>query len=538
MGTRHRAVTLLATAALAAATLVAPGPPAHAAVPVDTPTIWTMAGTPDGSRIFVGAVESGVLVVDAGATSARPVAGIGRAVGVRLGEDGRTLWVGLPNDRQIAAVDATTLAVTARYDVGAQICPGDVAPTGPFVAFAFDCLHYSDQTLPPTPTGVGVLDTRTGAVSLSPPEWSWIQPIVATSPALPGRVFATDYLVHTVSLRMLDVSDGTVRSVADRKLGMANPADLAVSPDGSQVALTGVGVGGIQTFTTTDLSPVLLYPTTCSSRSVAWSADSGHLVTMCNGEDYKVALFARGTPTPLRTADVVGEPERIPVQRGMVFDPDAARVTIGSQGIWSPGGRYVDRIGLRPAAASVTGPPRGYATRSATFTARLLLGGVPAPAGTSVQVYREQPYDSTLLGTFTTDATGAVSFSDAAPHSGTWTYRAHFPGDESYARVDGTATFQADKLPTALAVAFQPVKKKRGSVYGMVAVTLGPTVGHRYVTVTATTAAGTQYVTSGSVPDGAPLTASYTVTGPTTFTATYDGNDWQQAATATTTAAP
>lgn len=538
MGTRHRTSTLLTAAVLAAATLVAPGPPAHAAVPVDAPTIWTMAGTPDGSRVFVGAVESGVLVVDAGATSARRVDGLGRAVGVRMAQDNRTLWVGLPNDRQIAAVDTTTLAVTARYDVGADICPGDVAPTGPYVAFAFDCLHYSDQTLPPTPTGVGVLDTRTGAVSLSPPEWSWHQPIIATSPGLPGRVFATDYLVHTVSLTMLDVSDGTVRWVAGRKLGMANPADLAVSPDGSQVALTGVDVGGIQTFTTSDLSPVLLYPTTCSSWSVAWSADSSHLVTVCNGQDYKVALFARGTPTPLRTADFVGEPERTPVQRGLVLDADAGRVTIGSQGLWAPAGRYVDRIGLRPAAATVTGPARGYTTRSATFTAQVLLGGAPAPAGTAVQVYREQPYDSTLLGTFTTDAGGSVSFSDATPRSGTWTYRAHFPGDESYARADGTATFQADKLPTTLAVAFQPVKKKRGSTYGTVAVTLGPTVGHRYVTVTVTTSAGTQFLTSGSVPDGAPLTATYTVTGPSTFTASYDGNDWQEAATASTTAAP
>jgi hypothetical protein len=38
-------------------------------------------------------------------------------MGIRMSEDGRTVWVGLPNDRQIAAVDAATLAVTARYPV-------------------------------------------------------------------------------------------------------------------------------------------------------------------------------------------------------------------------------------------------------------------------------------------------------------------------------------------------------------------------------------------------------------------------------------
>jgi hypothetical protein len=113
--------------------------------------------------------------------------------------------------------------VIARFPVGGDICPGDVAPTGRFVAFGFTCFMYSDETLPPTPTGIGVLDTVTGAVqcSLGP----IYEPIVATSPGLPGRVLWTDYGVHEVNLGLLDVSTGTPRFLTTRKLGEINPGD-------------------------------------------------------------------------------------------------------------------------------------------------------------------------------------------------------------------------------------------------------------------------------------------------------------------------
>jgi hypothetical protein len=526
---------MLALPFAVAATLVASALPAGAAVEVPAAAIWTMAGTPDGSRVFVGAVEAGLLVVDSSGTNVSRVAGIGRTVGIRMGEDGRTLWVGLPNDRQIAAVDATTLTVTARYNVGSDICPGDVSQTGRFVAFGFSCFIYSDEFLPPTPTGIGVLDTQTGTV-----RWTVgpiYQPIVATSPGLPGRVLWTDYGVHEVSLGLLDVSSGTPQSIATRKLGMINPGDLAVSPDGREVAVTGVGGGGIHTFTTTDLSPILTYATTCASRSVGWSADSSQLATMCNGQDYKVALFARGNPNAVRTAGLAGGPERTPVNRGMVLSADAGRATIGTRDMWQPR-MFVDRIGLRPAAATVSGPSTGYATQPATFTARLLLDGTPAPTGTAMLAYREQPFNSTLLGTYLTDASGSVTFTDAPPSSGSWSYRVHFPGNDDYARTDGAFALQVERLPTSLSIAYQTGKKRRGTMYGSVVVTLGPTVGHRLVTVTATTASGTQPVTSQSAPTNAPLVVPYPINTPTTFTVTYDGNSWQQPATATISASP
>jgi hypothetical protein len=270
---------------------------------------------------------------------------------------------------------------------------------------------------------------------------------------------------------------------------------------------------------------------------VGWTADSRQLATMCNGQHYTVVLFERGNPSPVRTAGLVGEPECTPVQRGMVVAPDGGRATIGTQGSFESR-RFIDRVGLRPSAVTLTGPSSAYATRPATFTARLLPGGAPAPAGTPVLAYREQPYTSTLIGTYYTDTNGAVTFTDAPPSRGTWSYRAHFPGNEDHAWTDGVYNLRVDALPTALSIAYQPGKKRHGTMYGSVAVTLGPTVGHRYVTVTATTSSGTQQVTASSVPSDAPLVISYPINAPTTFTATYDGSSWQQPATATTTASP
>jgi hypothetical protein len=199
---------------------------------------------------------------------------------------------------------------------------------------------------------------------------------------------------------------------------------------------------------------------------------------------------------------------------------------------------YVDRIGLRPATATLTGPANGYATRPVSFTGQLLLNGAPAPAGTTVLAYREQPFNSTLLGPLATDASGRVAFTDAPPSGGTWTYRLHFPGNDDHARTDATLTLQADRLPTTLSITYTAGKRRHGTTYGSVTVTLGPTVGNRLVTVTATTAGATTTVTAQSVPPDGPLIVSYPISTPTTFAVTYDGNSWQQPATASVTVTP
>jgi hypothetical protein len=61
-----------------------------------------------------------------------------------------------------------------------------------------------------------------------------------------------------------------------------------VSPDGSEVAVTGVDARGIETFATADLSPVFTYPTTCASRSVAWSA--ARMSTMVEADDRTITM--------------------------------------------------------------------------------------------------------------------------------------------------------------------------------------------------------------------------------------------------------
>ncbi|HZM77590.1 MAG TPA: hypothetical protein VFC19_17875 [Candidatus Limnocylindrales bacterium] len=518
-----------------ASTLVASASPAHAAVEVPAVAIWTMVGTPDGNRIFVSAVERGLIAVDADDTVTQ-VPGIGRSIGIRIGEDGRTLWVGLPYDRQIAAVDSVTLAVTARYPVGADICPGDVVQTGRYVVFGYSCFSYSEETLPPTPNGIGVLDTQTGAIQRDDGPW---RPIMSTSPALPGRVLWAQCCMHEVNLQLLDVTGGTPQHLGARKLGMMNPDGIAVSPDGSQVAVTGVGGRGIETFTTTpDLTPVLNYETTCATRSVAWSADGQQVATMCNGLDYMVAVFARGNPQPIKTSSVAGAPERVPTLSGLVLAGDASRATIGTYALWDSR-RFIDRVGLRPSSASVSGPSTGYATRPTTFTARLLLGSAPAPAGTTLFAYREDSVNSTLIGTYVTDASGSISFTDAAPWSAAWTYRVHFQGNDDFIRTDGRFTLQVERLPTSLSIAYQPGKTRRGTNYGSIVVNLGSTsVSHRVVTVTATTASGTQTVTREPVPDTGPLIIAYPISTPTTFTVTYEGTNVQAPATATVTTSP
>jgi hypothetical protein len=167
-----------------------------------------------------------------------------------------------------------------------------------------------------------------------------------------------------------------------------------------------------------------------------------------------------------------------------------------------------------------------------------MLGSAPAPAGLALSAYRETQFTSTFLGTYVTGASGTITFTDAAPWAQAWTYRVHFQGDDDFARTDGRFTFQAQPLPTSLSIGYQPGKVRRGTNYGSIVVTLGPTVSHRVVTITATTAGGAVIVTREPVPEAAPLAIAYPISTSTTFTATYEGTNAQAPASTTIVATP
>ena len=503
-------------------------------------TVYQTAASPGGDRVYVATGADEVLVADRLGHVVGRVGGLPRNHGVTVGPDG-TLWVALPGAREVVAVDPTTLAVRKRYPVPNEACPGDVAVTGQFVAFGFSCFYFSpaDEN-PPSGAGIGVLDATSGAVSLLEPYLPGVRPIVATSPALPGRVYTVDYDAHSTALAMLDVATGRPLWITSHYLQDESVFDLAVSPDGQTVAIA-TYFNDVETFSAADLTQATTYPIGCNGLALDWSADSSRLAVGCNhhANAYHVAVFARGVTAPVATVPLYGDPERVPIVRGLAMAPDNASVLVATRPFFEDRA-FLEPMGLRPAAVSVAGPDTATVTRPVTLSATLTGDGAQAPAGIPLDVAREDPVTGavTPLGTVLTDGSGVATFTDTPPAGGAVRYSARLGAHPSFLPAYGSRLVEVAKLPTALSISFQPGKQRQGILPGTIVVTLGPTGDERLVMITASTASGTRTVTVTAVPVSDALRVPYSVSEPTTLTVTYQGNQVQAPATASTTVQP
>lgn len=496
--------------------------------------VYQVVPSPARDRVYIATGTDDVLVADmAGRVTAR-IGGLPSNHGLDVAPDG-TLWVALPDSREVVAVDPGTLAVRTRYPVPHDACPGDVAVTGRFVAFGFSCFFFTTQDdNPSNSAGIGVLDTVTGQVSLMEPYLPGIRPIVATSPALPNRVYAVDYNSHSTAIALLDVSTGAPQWVTSHYLQNESVFDLAVSPDGQTVAIA-TYFHDVQTFSAGNLAIATTYPLDCNGLSLAWSTDSTALAVGCNhhSDVYHVAVFGRGVPTPTATVPLYGEPHRLPYVQGLVMAADKGSLLVATK-VSFEYRAFLEPMGLRPSALTVTGPASGTVTKPLTLFATLIGAGAPAPAGAPLDIARENPVTGavTPLGTVYTDGNGVAAFTDVPPAGGTVRYSARLGAHASFLPAYGWSLVEVAKLPTPLSISFEPGKLRHGVLPGTIVVTLGPTGDERLVMITATTAAGTQTVTVQAVPVSEPLRVTYYVKEPTTLTVTYQGNAVQAPANA------
>jgi hypothetical protein len=526
------------------AILLTAAPPAQAAdtLPPSTQelpvaSIYQMVRSAAGDRVYIATGTDEVLVADLAGHVVARIGGLPHNHGLDVAPDG-TLWVAMPDDREIASVDPVSLTVRTRYPVPAKACPGDVAVTGRFVAFGFSCFFFTSDNSGSNDSGVGVLDTANGAVSLL--DQYLTRPIVATSPALPDRVYTVDYNSHSTALALLDVSSGTPQRVTSHYLLNESVFDLAVSPDGQTVAIA-TFFDNVESFAAADLAPSTVYQLDCNGLSLGWRSDSAMLSVGCNHHTdvYQVAVFARGVPAPALTIPLYGTPERLPIVQAMVMTPDYRSVLVATQARFEYRA-FLEPIGLRPSSLSVSGPATAIVTQPVSLSATLVGDGAPAPAGIPLDIAREDPATGavTPLGTVYTSTGGVATFTDTPPAGGTVRYSARLGAHPTLLPAYGSDLVDITKLSTAISVTFEAGKQRKGVLPGTIIVTLGPTGDERLVMITATTAAGTQTVTVAPVPVSGPLRLPYSVGERTTLTASYQGNSVQAPATASVDVAP
>ena len=232
-------------AALAGVALAAAGPvvatASAAATGVIASTALPLSGysaiAADSSRhqLFVsgGGASDAIVVTDFSGNLVTTITGEPGAASLVLSRDGHTLYVALPGADAISAIDTTTLRETARYTTGAGAAPVHLAVIGNDVWFSYGSSGVA---------GIGRLDVRHAAVTLTREQVFYAAPLLAASPSAPDVLVAGETYQEPSVVETFDVSSGTPVPMAQTNPWLsgdcANANGLAITPDGGDVLMT------------------------------------------------------------------------------------------------------------------------------------------------------------------------------------------------------------------------------------------------------------------------------------------------------------
>jgi len=221
-------------------------------------------------HVFVsgGRGTTGIVVADLAGQLVASVPGEQGASGLALSADGSTVYAALTDSDSVAEIDTGTLTERGRYDLGADTCPDDLAVAGRGVWFSYGCGQDGGR--------IGALELPPGGspmVSLDQ-GGTWYDPPLLASGRPGGAVLvALEYRAAPPTVTSFDVSGGTAAVRASTPLDAGAGHDLALTPDGTRVAVSTYNSWGTSMLSTADLSPVDSYDTPYLSQSVAYAAN-------------------------------------------------------------------------------------------------------------------------------------------------------------------------------------------------------------------------------------------------------------------------
>lgn len=477
-----------------------------------------VAWSGDGSVVAVGtdsAYDIDVRLYAAGGSSPLRTVDFGSGQylqdrGLAVSQDGTTTWAvtgdvygGSLAVRTITQVAPTTSALTLAADptaaypgsatsLGGQLTSGGVPLAGATLDVTRTASNSASTSLPPVTTAAD------GTFTFS-------DTLPSTSGTLAYTVSFSGDSTHAAVSASADVTVWSTKPTLT--LTLSQPATGSASVTGN-VVLKYAGTdspGGVTVHVRRTVSGV---DTTLPD-----------VVTSPNG----AASFTDTAPTGTVSYTVSVDPTA-------VHDAASATASVG-----------VSQPPLQQTALSIGVSASTVLVGDPVTASGVLSSGTAAVAGREVTVFRDgcastSGTNSTAVGSAITGADGSYAVTDTYPPAGTCTYYARFAGDSTYAgstsaRVDVTV----QKRTTSLSVsAVRGTTKDKKTV--SVTAHLGTTHTNRTVTITATPSGGSPVVIgTGTVDANGDLTATYQTRTTTTYTATFDGDDWYLSATASTT---
>ncbi|MFI5911264.1 hypothetical protein [Dactylosporangium sp. NPDC051541] len=381
--------------------------------------------TPDG-RLFLsgGSGHDTLQIVDPDGVVVGAVPGQAGATGLTLSADGGTAYAALAGAGAISAIDTATGAERARYAVGTDTCPYDVALAGGKLWFSYGCrtssghlgsIALADPAAPP------VLDQ--GGYLNHPPR-------LESGPADGPLLFAMVEGVYPNRLLSYDVTGATaVRRTAVEEL-VQGVSEFAVTADGGTVIAATPGEYQFTTklaaYSTADLTELGRYGAPDSTVGLAIAPD-GRIATYSS--DRGLATFAPGSYTPDWVVYRDFAPGLDPAHRGLAIGAaDRLYVVSRSSGNTMMNLTTIDAPpSTDPVATALdfTSPTStGRVGRPVVFAGTLSAAAGPPVGVQTLHVTRTDRRGSVTLPDVTTAADGSLRMRDKprVPGETTWTF--------------------------------------------------------------------------------------------------------------------
>ncbi|MBG0853799.1 Ig-like domain repeat protein [Streptomyces spinoverrucosus] len=505
----------------AALTVVSAGPASAASVVVGSPAGIVVNDTL--KRVFVGDdTNDRIVAADYNGNRVDSVDGIDGIFDLALSDDGTTLYAAARVSHEIVALDAATLDVKARYPVAAGIGPIHLEHAGGKVWFTYG--EYGGQT----ESDLGSVDPAVDPASGTDPVTLGRLPLenhgvsstayLDTDPSQPGllAVGATDFYDSTKDmLAVVDVSGDAPRLVASHDDSYSVQyigEDIDLAPGTPQVLVDGMDR---HAFADGRFTAAGSYP----SGRTADIAPNGLVAQVAPIGEYKVAVYAPGATTPIRTYTADAS--------DLAWAPDASRLFVLAS---SPGG-YTLKVLTDPARSvptlSMNAPATATRAKPLTVTGKI-TATVPFAAGTQLAVTRtdlESP-NGKALPAITVKADGTYSFSDTPPAGGKVKYTVTYAGDAAHTATTASDTVEVSRNSTSLSL------NNNGKLYNYgtdvkFTAHLGTTYKNRTVEIWADPFGGDKpkkLIRTGRVDSRGNIAALVDMTRDTTVTAVFKGD--------------
>ena len=279
------AVVGLTVAALGAGLLAAAGP--AMAAPAPSPAYTARLGSPGASafavadnQVFVS-VGNGIYVSDLTGRAVTTISTTGNVTSLLASPDGSEVFAAGSNGGSIWVVDTSTLSVKASWPAGG--CISSMAITAGRLFFGYGCS---------SPFGIASVDAATGGSQVASGTTDNFNqaPMIA---AANGQLVAGDGVVYSYT-----VSGAVLTKVAKSTFSVER--QLAISPDGSQVAATEMAPYQVVQFDTATMTEDETYSTGAYPNAVAYNGDGSRLAAGLNPSgNSSVQLYDTATGSEL-----------------------------------------------------------------------------------------------------------------------------------------------------------------------------------------------------------------------------------------------